>query len=249
MSDTLPVAVAVVELLLRQAEVYGRPFSEELAVTHLRLDKHKGALAPQAHYARYWNWSTSKVNRCWSDLMAQVDVHPETKKTVETPAEPQPELFEPPKPAPAKKKKAKGKKRTKQFGDDTWEYRYALAMVDRMKAEGIKMRAYDRNPESSLQDYAYMFDLLHRVDKHPRERIADVVKYLFDEDDFWVQTGNFQSPLKLRRRRDDVFLFDKLYQQMVARRNGKPGKKSTTALQRSTAETLAILRARRGEGQ
>lgn len=114
-----------------------------------------------------------------------------------------------PEEAPPKKAKAKTPKKPRaprpDLPKDGYPFRAQLACNTRLVSLGV----IERLPsEADQMKHAHVFRRLMEIDHQPQEVVNQVMAWLLQPDNWWIQNGNFASPMKLRRKdRDGVPYF------------------------------------------
>tara|TARA_R110000868_G_scaffold160474_3_gene390171 strand:+ start:14572 stop:15342 length:771 start_codon:yes stop_codon:yes gene_type:complete len=236
----LPVPIGVLETLFIRYFAIGATFSSEMASASLMLDWARGKKRSYAEYGELWGWSSSKVGRDMHLIAKTAEGMLSSNLLLERggaiallPGMPE-SLPEPQKSASKK-----------DFRRTSWQYKFSAEFWRRLEQEGISTQQYRNNPETAIQNGAMTFDRLHRLDKHDQGTIVKVVKFIFHEDDWWVSSGNIQTPAKLRKKlRDGEFVFDRILNKI----NAKDGRKQREDVRRyegainRASEALEIIR-------
>lgn len=231
MNDHVPVPTSALERLLEREKAVGGRFSHEMALTHMMLDWVTGRVRSRQEYADVWMWSKSTVNRAMPALYDEA----ERLLSFRAAALVEDEDEEPssmadlfpgmPKAPPTKPQSSRDRRLLNRpfFEKDTWQYSFAVAFTGKMQSEGVSTRQFKDQPSVAIQDYARTFDELNRLDGHSKETIVKVMRYLFNEDDFWIRSGNLQSASQLRRKKNTngEYVFDQLLHKM--NRSGRSG--------------------------
>lgn len=90
-----------------------------------------------------------------------------------------------------------------KYSHESFEYKVSRRVYELLKARNA-LALYLRNKsgkklEAELQKWAHVVNQMKRLDGLPEKTIIDFFKWLFEEDDWWVSEGNFQSMNGLRK--------------------------------------------------
>ena len=130
---------------------------------------------------------------------------------------------------PSKNQQLKPTRKTKKvtdriFADDEWQARFALAAFDRLVTLGILPGTLERKRDQTIAAFADQFDKLHRLDGYDEDTIAGVMRWLLSPSNWWIQTANFRSVLKLRKpHKDGGSYFEHFLAQVRNHGNAKNG--------------------------
>ena len=127
------------------------------------------------------------------------------------------------------------------FKDLTWQHKFAtraLSRLEQLYGDGlhlaIKRRAEDIVRRYTLiQEWAGVFDKMNRIDGIPQVEIGLFLKWLLDEENWWIRTGNFYSFSNIRISKHGERKLDKLLHAMSkdgtdAKPKVKPAQINTT---------------------
>ena len=120
-------------------------------------------------------------------------------------------------------------RKQKIFGSEEDPYRYSKKCLHRLSKLGVIYPSLLTNPEQSIQNGARVFDKLNRIDGKSWDRIASVMKWLLAEDNWWIESLNFRSPAKLRKRNDEGATFFEVFEGKMDGAAADKQKKSTAA--------------------
>ena len=211
-------------------------FTVSGAVFSMLYDKLRGKELSQREYAKTWNWSRGSVRHKWDELEAissllalksqQPNVSPKNGlndiKNAESQPHVSPQLYNNYniipitsaniKPSASNKNLNKPKKGQPKFDPISKEYKFSRRTLDRLKQFGVASPSLLKDEESTVQNGAAIFDLLHRVDGHSWEEIGRVLSWLLREDNENIQKRWFMSITKLRRTNDDGIKYFEVYQ-------------------------------------
>ena len=135
----------------------------------------------------------------------------------------------------------KTNKRVKpDFPDDAWQMVFASTALDRLEALELLPASLARKRAATLQAFASEFDKLRRLDEFDSDTIREVMRWLLVPSNWWIQTANFRSVLKLRKpHKDGGTYFEHFLSQLRSNGHGKTKPSNHTSY--TEADTQRIL--------
>lgn len=129
-----------------------------------------------------------------------------------------------------------------EFSPDDWQMVFATTAFDRLLSLGLLPASMERKRTTTVQAFAAEFDKLRRLDEFDQETIADVMRWLLVPTNWWVQTANFRSVLKLRKpHKDGGTYFEQFLSQLRNQGHAKAKQSNHTSYTPADAERIYQL--------
>jgi hypothetical protein len=128
---------------------------------------------------------------------------------------------------PSKNQQGKPKRKTNKrdgadFPADGWQMIFASTAYDRLLSFDLLPASMRQKRPDTLQAFAAEFDKLNRIDGHEQDAIAEVMRWLLTAGNWWIDTANFRSVLKLRKpHKDGGTYFDQFLSQAKTNRHAR----------------------------
>lgn len=120
------------------------------------------------------------------------------------------------------KEKMKAEKPPPSWCADDWQLQYAETFAERLAEadcldKGI-MRKTNSDRAKVMQNWADVFDKIHRLDGYPIKEISSLLSWLFQKGNWWIETKNIRTATKLRKTNSDgERYFDIMIRRMEAK--------------------------------
>ena len=129
-----------------------------------------------------------------------------------------------------------------------WDMEAAIATEGKLLEAGNLDKTLT---DAELERWADEFRKLREIDHKSEELISTVMTWLFDEDDFWISSGNFCSAMTLRKKTNGSTRFKQFEIKARTCHNGNGKKGPRTSFDQGTlkaiiADTAAYHAARTG---
>ena len=142
---------------------------------------------------------------------------------------------------PSENQQGKPTRKTKRvsntFSDTDWQMVFAATAYDRLTDLQLIPESMARKRAATLQAFADEFDKLRRLDEFDQETIREVMRWLLSPTNWWIQTANFRSVLKLRKPHKDGGTYFEHFLSQV-RTNARPKQSNHTSYSADDAASI-----------